>query len=51
MTQEVNIFLDSLNSEHTKEQYQMHWDRILTPKTVILLGVRHVDKVALLEQK
>ena len=25
--QQVNIFLDSLNSKHTKEQYQIHWDR------------------------
>src|SRR2546422_9859671 len=23
----VNIFLDSLNSKHTKEQYQIQWDR------------------------
>lgn len=23
----INIFLDSLNSKHTKEQYQIHWDR------------------------
>ncbi len=27
MSQQVNIFLDSLNSKHTKEQYQIHWDR------------------------
>jgi len=27
MSQQVNIFLDSLNSKYTKEQYQMHWDR------------------------
>jgi integrase len=27
MSAQVNIFLDSLNSVHTKEQYQIHWDR------------------------
>lgn len=27
MSQQVNIFLDSLNSKHTKEQYQIQWDR------------------------
>lgn len=27
MSQQVNIFLDSLNSKHTKEQYQIQWER------------------------
>jgi integrase len=27
MSQQVNIFLDSLNSDYTKEQYLGHWDR------------------------
>jgi integrase len=27
MSRQVNIFLDSLNSKHTKEQYQIQWER------------------------
>jgi site-specific recombinase XerD len=32
MAQQVNIFFDSLNSEHTKQQYQGHWERYLKSK-------------------
>lgn len=34
MSQQVNIFLDSLRSEHTKVQYQIQWDRYVKSKPI-----------------
>jgi integrase len=35
MQKTVNIFLDSLKSVHTKETYQIHWDRYLKNKPTV----------------